>query len=443
MRNEITRIIKGCWGHPKSRRAANRLESRFARPGLALVLALIAGALLAVPAYADGGTIKGKVVNGTANGGSVEGVEVTLTAYFGQTERNKNSTRTDAQGNFTFTGLDTTSSYSYEATTNYQKGDYSAPRVSFSGAGDTKEVTLKVYDATADESVVKATAKHYVLVPNKGQLEVQEILVLKNDTDRTFTGSREVGPDQRETGRYMPPSGAKNVDYSGDLMSCCVVKQGAAVVDTMAITPGETQKVLLYKLPYSGSSLSFTSTLQQAVEKVQVLVPDTGIRASVAGLAAHGTQSIQGTSYLVFSGEKLPANTNLDVELEGLPVNQFSDSPLVLAGIALGTLGALGAAFYLLRRRSRPAPLPTYGYPAPALKNSKRGPVRDSPTLPATPTALALEQQDLMMSMANLDDWFEAGRIGRKEYERLRAEKKARLVALMRQSGDRRTPVKV
>ncbi|MHB0869383.1 MAG: carboxypeptidase-like regulatory domain-containing protein [Chloroflexota bacterium] len=400
--------------------------------------AALAVALLASPAFAaEGGTIKGKLLNATAGGGSVEGVDVTLTAYFGQTERNKVTARTDAQGGFQFTGLDTSSSYSYEAATNYQKADYSAPRVSFSGADETKEVTLKVYDATSQADVVKTTAKHYLLNAGKGDLEVSEILVMRNDSDKTYVGSREVGTDQRETSRYLPPAGARTLEYGDTLMSCCIVKDGAGFVDTMALFPGETQKIFSYKLPYDGTNLSFATTLQQNVEKVQVLVPN-GVRAEISGLASHGTQSVQGTTYQLFSGEKLPADTTLSVDLQGLPQGGIPGGPLALIGVAIGVLAALAAAFLLLRRRAaEPAPVPAYGLPHPATSKRSRRAAATNPAL------LELEKRDLLAAMANLDDCYEAGQIGRGDYERLRAEKKEKLVHLMRQqTGSRGTPVR-
>lgn len=407
--------------------------------GWILAVGLIALALVLqadTARAAGGGTIRGKMVNASANGGSVAGVEVTLTTYFGKTERNKSSTRTDADGNFQFENLDTNPNYSYQATTNYQKADYSTPRISFSGAEETRDVTLTVNDSTTQPEVVKASAKHYLLTLGNGELEVSEILVLNNTSDRSYIGSREVGPDQRETTRYQPPRGAKNVEYGDGLMSCCIVKDGEGFVDTMPIYPGEDQKIYSYRLPYGGTSLSFATTLQQDVEKLQFLVPNTGVRANISGLASHGTQNIQGASYMVFSGERLPANTTINVDLEGLPTRQFADNPAVLAGVAVAVLVALGAAFYLLRRRSESGSLPAPGYPASPDRGRPRTTVgRRGPS--GSAALLELERRDLLAAMANLDDWFEAGRINRKDYERLRAEKKDRLIVISRQLAGR------
>lgn len=406
---------------------------------LSMALAVVAAFALVLSAYAEGGTIQGKLVNATANGGSVAGVEVTLTAYFGQTERNKLTTKTDANGNFTFSGLDTNSSYSYEAMATYQKADYSAPRVSFSSSGETKQVTLKVYDATTQEDVVKAEAKHYLLAVRDGELEVSEILVLKNDSDKSYIGSREVGPDQRATGRYQPPSQAKNLQYADALMSCCVVKDGDGFVDTMAIKPGSEQKIFSYRLPYSGNALSFSSTLQQKVGTVQVLVPNTGIRANIPGLANHGAQTIQGGSYQVFGADNPAANTTLQISLEGLPAaSPLGEGPALVIAISLAGLAAVGVAFYSLRRRSRPAPAypayaAAYAHAAPGhRKAEKAGASRVNPAL------LELEKRDLLAAMVNLDDSFDAGQIGRRDYERLRSEKKQRLSQLMAMTGGHR-----
>lgn len=407
----------------------------------------VAVMVLAAPAFADGGgTVEGKVVNGTANGSSVGDVEVTLTAYFGQTERNKSTTKTDASGGFKFTGLETNSSYSYEAATTYQKADYEAPRVSFSGAAETKSVTLKVYDASTDPGTVKTTAKHYQLsFGNGGEVQVSEILVMRNDTDKTFVGSREVGPDQRETSKYMPPSGAKNIEYGDTLMSCCVVKDGAGFVDTMAITPGEVQKIYSYRLPYSGTALSFISTLQQNVDKVQVLVPNGSVRANVAGLANHGAQTLQGTDYQVFSADNLKANTNLDVTLEGLPVaSPLGEVPLALIAIALGVLAALAVAFYVLRKRSQPGvPQPANSIPYNSPYAYYAAPKKERRAASNNPALLELERRDLLSAIANLDEAFEAGQIGRQDYERLRAEKKRRLMQLMQPNGGKKSTVRI
>ena len=407
---------------------------------VALLLTMVAVALTATQAFAaDGGTIEGKVVNRSANGGSVADVEVTLTTYFGQTERNKATTKTDAEGSFRFTGLDTSANYNYEAATTYQKGDYSAPGVSFSGSGETQQVTLEVYDSTTDESVIKATAKHYVVTPNNGQLEVTEILVLNNSSDRTYVGSREISPDQRVTSTYEPPAGAKEVNYGDGLMSCCVVKDGAGFVDTMAINPGESQKIYTYKLPYDGTSLSFGTKILQPTDRVQFLVPSTGITASVSGLSNHGSQAIQGVAYQVFSGENLSPETTLQVDLQGLPEGPLAGGPIALAGVAFATLAALGGGFYVVRRRSQPA---EYQFaPASAAPAPRRGKSSAAPRVTAANSALVeLEKQELLTAMANLDDWFEQGRISRKDYDRLRSEKKERLLALGSQNGPRRRP---
>ena len=400
----------------------------------ALVVALV---VAAAPVYADGGgTIQGKVQNATANGSSVADVEVTLTAYFGQTERNKLTTKTDASGNFQFTGLDTSPNYAYEAATTYQKADYTADRVSFSDTSGTKQVTLKVYDSTDKAEAVKATAKHYLLSFGNGELNVNEILVLNNSADTSYIGSKEVGPDQRETSRYLPPSGAKNIQYGDTLMSCCVVQQEAGFVDTMAINPGEVQKIYSYSLPYSGTTLAFTSTLQQDVDQVQVLVPDTGVKATIPGLANHGSQTLQGVNYQVYSAQKMPANTNISVSLEGLPAaSPLGEGPLALIAIGAAALAAIAVAFYMLRKQSQPAPRPAYAMPygSPSAYHPSSKKERRAPT--ANAALLELDRRDLLAALANLDESFEAGQISRKDYERLRAEKKRRLVRLMQVSG--------
>jgi hypothetical protein len=222
-----------------------------------------------------------------------------------------------------------------------------------------------------------------------------------------------------------------------------VVKDGAGFVDTMPIRPGGDQKAFTYRLPYSGDGLSFSTTLQQPVGRLQLLVPGGGIRASVTGLTSHGTQDIQGTVYQVFSGDNLPVNTTLQVDLDGLPANQLGDSPLVLGGIALAMLAGLGAAFYVVRRRTQPALYPDPSFAAAPLSRAPTGQFRPTKVAATNPALLDLEKQELLTALVNLDDWFEEGRISKKDYQRLRADKKDRLLALMDPANGRRTPTRV
>lgn len=391
---------------------------------LALFVSLSAVLVPAVQA-AEGGTVTGVLVNGSAAGGSVADVEVVLVTHFGHAERNRSISRTDQEGRFRFSDLAVDSSYSYEVTARYQEADYSARRVSFERSGEVRDISLTVYDATTLAEVVRATAKYYFLYPGEDALLVREALVLENSSDRSYVGSQEVGPGQRETGRYQPPEGAEKVSYGDGFMQCCIVQLDGGFADIMAIKPGETRRVYSYSIPYNGGSLAFKTTLQQPVDKVQILMPKSGPQLEVIGLNEDGIQHLIGEDYVAFGGDSLPEGSVLQLRLRELPVRGvglrglqpvIALIPVALMAVVIGWARLRAAACAASKRAASPTTKTTAG-------SSQ------------DPSELSGEQGDLVAAIADLDDAYHAGTLGRELYEQMRAEKKARLIQVMRQSG--------
>lgn len=416
-----------------------------------LSLVLATSALAADPGK---GTIKGTLTNKTASGGSVANVDVTLGTYQGSNDAGKKTVKTDKDGKFVFDGLETAADYTYQVTATYQGAPYYSDPVNFSGAVPgqpgaatpqpqpqaTTEQTVQVmvFDATNDQSVLKSTAHHYLIEPDKTGVTVSEIVIISNTSDKSFTGVKESHAGTNSVLRFTLPEGAQNFEPVDGLFPTRVLQIEGGFVDTTPVYPGMSQRVWRYSFPANADAVSFTSKLTMASDKVSVLARDNGAKVSVAGLTGPNNQDIQGDKYLLFSGQNIPTGTDLQFKVEGLsqvkspaPAAAAASaaapatsqvSPL-FAGAAVGIVLAVIAAVVLISRRQ---------------KTARRRAVEELVDEEASEDDelasgdLEAERRQLIATIARLDDLFEQDKIGSEEYGRIRTDKKRRLIEVVK-----------
>lgn len=408
-------------------------------PVLAIVGALLLFLGLATAAFAaeaGKGTIKGSLVNLTAGGGSVAGLDVNLLVYQGQNQSGKQTTKAGQDGKFSFEGLETNEDFTYLIHVQYQGVDYAGEPMTF--PADTTELTaeVEVFDATSAENTVKSAAKHYLLEPDPTGVTVSEIVIISNPTDKTYVGSKEIHPGIKETLRFTLPEGAEDVEYGGGMMGSRVFPVDGGLVDSWPVYPGDSQHIFRYRIPAKGDAVSFATKITLPTEKVNALLPDIGVGISVSNLPNKSNPTIQGEKFVLFSGDQLAADTELQFRLDRLPKAQGAASDGVLpliTGIGILLIVVLGFVAFVLIRRRRGRPARAM---APAPEDEESETVEMEAAEPEIDTTeeeenLEAEKKELVAAIARLDDEFEAGKVGSEEYGRLRAEKKRRLVEVV------------
>jgi hypothetical protein len=417
------------------------------------------------------GTLSGSLVNKTANGAGVADQEVTLGAYQGSNDAGKKTAKTDKDGKFTFDGLNTGADYTYQVTATYQGAPYFSDPVNFS-AGDASATTapgqpaptqaapaqpttqqtvqMPVYDSTSDASVLKATAHHYLLEPDKTGLTVSEIVIITNSSDKSYVGT-ESHAGTNSTLRFTLPDGAQNFQPVDGLYPSRVLQVQGGFVDTMPVYPGMSQRVWQYSFPATADAVSFASKIDMAADKVSVLVPDDGAKVSVTGLTGPASQDIQGQKYIMFSGSTVAAGTDVQFKVESLsqvtppnPAAQPSSgsagsststgtaaasaispiSPFVAGGLVLLVV-VFAAAAIVLNRRQR-------AVRQRAIERLVTGVSEELGESEGDAGDLEAERRQLVATIARLDDLFEQNKIGSEEYGRFRTEKKRRLIEVAR-----------
>lgn len=372
---------------------------------LAIPLTLFLLSLMALPAGAATGVIQGRVVNRTGGAKPVANISVTLTPYVNETEGQKVTVTTDAAGRFAFKGLPTSAGRSYVLQVKYKGGDYESPRITFKENETVKTLEMVVYEPTTDPSVIRAGMHHIIVEVQEGALQIVELVVLVNQTDRTYIGATTLPDGRRETVRFSLPGGAREVQYLDGLMECCVIAKGDLLIDTMDVKPGTRQIAYGYMLPVTGSRASLERPLDVPTDTLEFLVPDIGVTVQSQQLASKGVLETSSGRYLRYSGRRLKPGDRITIVLEGLPVQARSYRALAFA-LALAILSAV-LVYPLLRRRSQ----------------------AEKATIQGEERRLAL-----LREIADLDDRFEAGELAEEEYRTLRAQRKAELIELSKKA---------
>jgi mono/diheme cytochrome c family protein len=369
---------------------------------------------VASPFSGGEGVVSGQIVNGTSGATPPAGLVVSLRAFDMNAEFVDSITTTvAADGTFRFEGIDATAAVQLEPLTVYKNipyiGDLGAA-ITLSPEQPEANINLFVYETTEDSSGIRIERLHLVFDPAPGQLQVAELYILSNDSDRTFVGTLEEG-----TLRLTVPANALSFQPGGDPNRYLTLADGIA--DTAPIPPGQStaESVLVYDLAYDGE-LELVRPLPYNTSSVNIFVPaDAGIEVSGERIQAGAPFQAQSTVLQTYVAEDLSAGDSLTLRLSGeiqMSGATTSSSPHRSSGpnetqsIAIGVIAIIGAAVL------------SYLYWQGHL------------SLKASP-AFQDRQANLLQAIADLDDDFETGQVKKTSYQARRAELKEELLELM------------
>lgn len=363
------------------------------------VLTILALAPVVSAQTAATGTIGGAVENLTGGRAPVAGQEVKLTAYVNNAEADWKTATTDARGRFTFT-VPTAADRSYVVNVKYKGGDYDSDPIAFKSGETRRQLTMRVYEPTTDAGILRVNVHHIIVDVGEGMVQVAELMVFSNPTDRTYIGAVARPDGKRETLRFSIPSQASQVQYLEGLMECCVFPTETGLIDTMDVKPGTRQVAYNYLIPASRAQAVVARMLDYPTDRVEVFGA-AAARITATPLEAMPAVETEQGRYLRFSATSLTPKTGVTISLSGVPMPQTSTRRVALAAFAGIVAAAL--AYPLLRRR--------------------RG----------GPGAAEMSREELIAAAAALDDRYEAGQIPEPEYRRRRAHY---LERLKRRAGD-------
>lgn len=331
---------------------------------LALLAALAIALTLSAPrALAAGGSgaISGVVVNGTHSAAPVAGQQVTLQLTLGSTSKDLTTVTTDAQGRFSFTGLDVATSDlggAYAVYARFQGGLFADGPINLA-ASPTQTVKLAVYDATQDSSALSVSvATILVRQPDvkHGLIGVGEFITIRNSGTTAFVGSlpsTSTGGTMPSLLRFSLPPAAQNVTTGVGFFNTDAIQIGTGFAAAATVPPGQTEFAFAYDMPYTGSTLSIPYKAEYPTEQVVTLVPPNLKAHGATGVVAQGVVTAFGSRYQVYTANNVALNGQTAINLYALPLpgetQDMNLSHLFWLGGALLALLALLLALYLWR----------------------------------------------------------------------------------------------
>jgi hypothetical protein len=266
-------------------------------------------------------------------------------------------------------------------------------------------------DEPGDESPVELSEVRIWLEKDDAALDVSESYEL------LVEGDAPVKSDGGAPLLCIPlPPAAESLRFSNASLAMGLSRdpEGALALSG-PIPAGESDLSLRYRLPAKPGPVTFERHFQRDVDLLTLLVADTGIVADTQRLHRRRPVRTEDRSYLHLEGFGIERGEPVEVTLRPLPQHQGLPT-LATSGILL--LVAVGALFYLI------APLRSAAATGPEAPAT--GPVEE-----AASTRLAREREALYANIDDLDEDFETGKLSAEDHERMRAELRARAVALL------------
>ena len=428
--------------------------------GGALLLALV---FLLFPLQASAhtatntGRIYGQLLDGTKRNAPVAGQSITLQMAQGENARDLTSTTTDAHGMFSFSGLNTDKTINYALYTLYQGAQYYTDLIDLS-IKPVQHINLTVYDATisiANIAIVQANILIDKADAQSSLLTISENYIFENLGPTTYVGSLQANGSKPNALLFSLPKNARNVSLKSGFDGYQVIQVDTGFATNAAITPGMSQFAFSFQVPYRTSSYDFSYTVVYPTVNLSLLVP-LKMHASSAGMDALGPVNANRSTFQQFNAKKLLAETQIHVQLDGLPVSQQIINPqplnqntlwLILAILLM--LAIVSVTWFMYRLSHHQAA----NRQKQMLQSSRRGgggavegrgPLgrlssndaerRGALGRPSSNDALPSQkdqQEALLQELLDLDKAYESGTIKKSQYEQRRTRKKAELRNLM------------
>jgi 5-hydroxyisourate hydrolase-like protein (transthyretin family) len=366
------------------------------------------------------GVIDGEVTNGTASAPaeSVAGLEVDLYQVTDGSGTFLQSTTTDEQGRFSFDGLATGSELTYAFQVVYQRIAYGA-QSSFASGDTTIHVVATIYETTTSDRGISVDQQHVVIDFETDVLAIRELCILNNTTDEIYVG------EEGTSVRFSLPSGAAQLSFGDEETASQFVEVPGGFAYLRPVMPGQTQVLYAYQVPYDGRELVLSSTIDYPTASLDVMVANVGVQVESPQLQYQSLTGGEGTAYLHFNGQYLPAGKEIELRFSGAA--QGGPAPTMPgAGLGLSLQSyAPGVALLMV--------LLGVSVPFAQLRWGRRGgtsPVEGT-TGPGPSTGRAAgpqsQREELLHLLADLDDAHADGQIGEQAYKELRAKMKEHL----------------
>ena len=374
-----------------------------------MCLTLMVGAA-SIKAQPESRTVEGVVVSGTAGESDMFGQVVTLhrvtAAGFDDI-----TTLTNDTGAFRFENIEYDPSTGYGVSVRYQDAIYGTDLDM--STGSPPPVTLTVYEATHDDSIVSAGDASLLLAAADASdrtLAALEIITLVNRSDMAYVP----GTGVMELLRFGLPPDTTELSLDTRLIGADFIQVDRGFALLASVPPGEHEIMFSYRFPYPGETFTLDKSYRYGAQSLRILAPEEVVDISVEGLGEPERVMIGERQYRVLEAGGLARGESLSLELDGLPTPGVTDRVgNSLSGIRFQYAAPVALAVLMVA-------LLVYG----AIWKTT-GQRRESPT-----SDTYSERAVIFRMISDMTDAYESGDISDEEYRQRLMVLNARLTAL-------------
>lgn len=299
------------------------------------------------------GTVSGVLVNGTSPDEIPAGTEVTLRVFDNMLESEVLTATTDADGAFSFDGIELPVGRAFIVTTEYAGVTYNSLPAAADPERTSYDLSIDVFETSDDRSGLAIGQMAMFVEPVDGNTyRVVTLLVMDNTGNTTVVGSDDAPPF------VIPlPEGAQDLQFDTQLGASFVQIEGAVGI-AGEVRPGLSVKQALYSYVVpEAETLALDLTLDYPIGQVQVFIPEGQARLDGDGLLPTGVQAIQGQAYETWSRDAISAGDTLAMRVRP-PATGLLGGGFPLRELLLGSgmlLIALAAVLFIIGRRGEAA----------------------------------------------------------------------------------------
>jgi len=364
------------------------------------------------------GTVAVELINGSG-GEPPSNAEVTLYGFDDMQNTFSETLTAGVNGVYTFTHVYMPENRVFLAGTEYAAGTYGSDIVTVDSSNPDLNLQVTVFESTTETSSLTTDRVHIFFDFSDPQLaQVIEVFIISNSSKQAV-----VAPTEDGTVVNFPlPEGYTNLQFQDGELGSRYVEGSQGFADRMTVNPGvgDYQVIFAFQMPYD-RKLEFVQPMSLPTSAVVIMVPESGVKVDSNHLKDSGVREFQGSTYHMYDGGSLIADSNLEFTLSGRPSQ--AGSTLFTAGtgqnLAIG-LAAFGLVLVLvgvwLFRRNQ------LNQASPDILAG------DAPSaLDARMDSLPDDESTLMDAIIALDDQFQAGNLPEKAYLERRSVLKDRL----------------
>lgn len=179
-----------------------------------------------------------------------------------------------------------------------------------------QDITCVVFETTDQPVAWTVDMRHVMLERTDKGVEVNEVFVLNNPTDRVLTGAKDSEGKRSPIFAWPVPVGVGDVTVHGGFQAAALKLQSFKIINPVGILPGQSEYHISYTLPYQDGRAELALATPVQTKAVTVVVPPDEGMATATGLNDNGITDMGGMKVHLFKATDVPPEKILRVALK-------------------------------------------------------------------------------------------------------------------------------